>query len=108
MKVKPVYKRAGLVWVALIALLLATFGSAYIPMGPWNGVLNLVIAAAKALLVALVFMQLSADRPALRIVVVAALFTLGLLFGLSQTDYSTRARYVAPWQVPQGAISRVR
>ncbi|MGZ5095016.1 MAG: cytochrome C oxidase subunit IV family protein [Burkholderiales bacterium] len=108
MKLKAAYKRSGVVWLALIALLLATLGSAYLPMGVWNGIANLVIATVKALLVAFVFMQLRADRPAFRIVVVAALFTLGLLFALSQADYATRVQYVAPWQVPQGAISRVR
>jgi cytochrome c oxidase subunit IV len=107
-KLKPAYTRAASVWLALIVLLLATFGSAYVQLGVWNGVTNLAIAALKALLVAIVFMQLRADRPALRIVVIAALFTLGVLFGLSQADYATRVRYAAPWQVPQGAISRVR
>ena len=95
------------VWVALIALLLTTFGSAYFAMGTWNSIVNLAIAVVKALLVALFFMHLKSDRPVLRVPVIAALFTLALLFGLVLADYSARTRYAAPWQVPEGAISRV-
>ncbi|MEM5389913.1 hypothetical protein VSR68_41325 [Paraburkholderia phymatum] len=36
----------------------------------------------------------------MRIAAIAALLTLELLFGLSYTDYSTRAINVAPWQAP--------
>jgi caa(3)-type oxidase subunit IV len=52
-----------LVWVALMILLTLTLGSAYIPLGSLNTVINLGIAVAKALLVMLFFMHLrSGDR----------------------------------------------
>jgi cytochrome c oxidase subunit IV len=108
MKPADTVRRFVLVWVALIAFLLATFGSAYIPMGPWNGVLNLAISVAKALLVAIFFMHLKTDRPILRMPAAAALFTLALLFSLSLADYLTRPMFPAPYQPPQGTIAKVR
>ncbi len=94
-------RRAILVWMALMLLLLTSFGSAYLKLGVWNGVLNLAIAAVKTLLVALFFMHLRAAPALLRIAAAAGLLTLALLFGLSQADYATRAPYLAPWQSPQ-------
>lgn len=96
----PVYRRSLLVWIALIVLLLLTFGSAYLRLGAWNSTVNLAIAAAKALLVAVFFMHLRSASTMLRIVAVAALFTLALLFVLSHTDFATRAINRVPWQAP--------
>ncbi len=91
-------RRAGLVWIALMVLLAITCASAFVPMGVWNGVVNMGVAAVKALLVALFFMHL-ADGPRVhRAVIVAALFTLALLLSLSQTDYAVRDRHAAPWE----------
>lgn len=94
------HRRNMLVWGSLMALLLLTFGSAYLKLGSWNSVINLAIAVAKAFLVAIFFMHLRNASTLLRIVAVMALLMLALLFGLSQTDYVTRAIHQAPWQVP--------
>ena len=94
------YRRSILVWIALMVLLLLTFGSAYLKLGVWNGVINLAIAVAKALLVAIFFMHLRGASALLRIVAGAALLTLALLFGISHTDYATRVILRAPWQTP--------
>lgn len=94
------YKRFFWVWVGLMVLLALTFGSAYLPMGIWNSVTNLVIAIIKAALVALFFMQLRGARGAIRICAVIALFTLALLFAISTSDYATRVIHRAPWQTP--------
>jgi cytochrome c oxidase subunit 4 len=94
------YRRSALVWVALIILLLLTFGSSYIKLGAWNSVLNFGIAIAKALLVAIFFMHLRKAQAMLRIVAATALFTLALLFALSHTDYATRVINRVPWQTP--------
>lgn len=96
------------VWVALLALLLLTFGSSYLKLGAWNSAINLLIGVAKALLVAIFFMNLRRASPMVRIAAITALLTLSLLFGLSGTDYMTRTIHVAPWQppaVPQDAGS---
>ena len=92
-------KLAG-VWLALLALLALSCGSAYIAMGTWNAIANMAIALIKALLVAFFFMHLFKGGAAHRLVIIGALFTLALLVGLSATDYATRTRYAAPWQVP--------
>ena len=97
-------RRLARVWIALLVLLALTCASAYVPMGAWNTVANFAIALAKAALVAVFFMHL-ARRPAHRVVAAGALFVLALLLTLTLTDYLTRVRYPAPWQVPQGAIS---
>ncbi|MFP3556757.1 cytochrome C oxidase subunit IV family protein [Paraburkholderia hospita] len=88
------------IWAALVTLLMLTFSSSYLKLGAWNSAINLIVAVAKALLVALYFMHLSRASAMLRITAVAALLALSLLFGLSGTDYSTRAISVAPWQAP--------
>lgn len=93
-------RRGVKVWAGLIVLLLLTFGSSYLKLGVWNGVINMFIAAAKALLVALFFMHLRSARGMLRVVATTALFTLALLFGLSHADYGTRVMHRAPWQTP--------
>jgi cytochrome c oxidase subunit IV len=86
-----------LAWVALMGLLAATAASAFLPLGGWNSALNLAIACAKALLVALVYMELRRSGGLLRLAALMALLTLALLFGLSWTDYATRHPSPAPW-----------
>ncbi|HEX2831234.1 MAG TPA: cytochrome C oxidase subunit IV family protein [Burkholderiales bacterium] len=102
---KP-YRRIVQVWVALLALLALTFGSAYVPMGVWNGVANFAIAAIKAALVALFFMHLRAREPVLRLTLATALFMLAVLLALGLADYATRERFDAPWEAPASAGSR--
>lgn len=55
-------------WATLIVLLLATLGSAYVPLGSLNTVINLAIAAAKAVLVMLVFMHLRRSGQFIKII----------------------------------------
>lgn len=92
------YRRSVLVWCALMALLLLSFGSAWLKLGAWNSVLNLAIAVVKAMLVAVFFMHLRHAPALLRIVAATALLMLALLFGLTRTDYATRAMHPAPLQ----------
>jgi cytochrome c oxidase subunit IV len=98
---KPVPVRTYvLAWAALMGLLLVTLGSAYVPLGPFNSALNLGIAAVKALLVAWFFMHLRDASAVARLVAVVALVMLGLLAGLSGSDYATRHMSPAPWSAP--------
>lgn len=85
-------------WAGLLALLGATVGCALLPLGNWNGVLSLAIAAIKAMLVVLCFMRLRGLL--LVVVMVAPLIALALMFGLTHADYATRVWVAAPWQVP--------
>jgi cytochrome c oxidase subunit IV len=86
-----------LVWLALLGLLAATAASAYVPMGDWNSAVNMGISCIKALLVAVFFMHLRHAGALLRLVAIAALLWLALLFGLSSTDYAARDAAPAPW-----------
>jgi cytochrome c oxidase subunit 4 len=99
--------RLVLTWAALLALLALTAGSALLPLGAWNGAINLGVALAKALLVALVFMRLHTGPALLRVAALTGLFTLLLLFLLSGTDYATRALPSAPWQQPRTVAPRL-
>ncbi|MGE5492556.1 MAG: cytochrome C oxidase subunit IV family protein [Actinomycetota bacterium] len=93
-------ERALAVWAALLLLLAATAGSAFLPLGPWNAAINLAIAVAKAGLVAVFFMHLRDARGLIRLAGAVAVFLLVILFGLGAADYLNRRVYPAPWQLP--------
>lgn len=86
----PALRHYLLTWVALLVLLLIAVVTAYIPLGVVNVALNLGIAVAKALLVMVVFMELGASRPVVRLAAAAGFFWLALLFVLTLADYATR------------------
>jgi cytochrome c oxidase subunit IV len=79
-----------LVWIGLLTLLLLTLGSAYLPLGWLNGVVNLAIAVVKALLVMIFFMHLRSSHYVLKIAAAAGFFWLALLIGLSLADFLAR------------------
>lgn len=79
-----------LVWIGLLTLLLLMLGSAYLPLGWLNGVVNLAIATAQALLVMIFFMHLRSSHYVLRIAAAAGFFWLALLIGLSLADFLAR------------------
>ncbi len=85
-------------WLALLALLATTFGVAHLPLGTAAPFASLAIAAMKAVLVALFFMELRRAPALVVIFAVVAVVALAILFGLSGTDYATRLIHPAPWQ----------
>ena len=90
-----------LTWIGLMVFLALTLGSSYIPMGPWNTVINIGISCAKALLIALFFMHLRGAGALLRVAAVVGLLWLALLFGISWSDFGTRTISPAPWAGPR-------
>jgi cytochrome c oxidase subunit IV len=78
------------VLAALLVLTATTCAVSFIDMGKMNAVVAVVIAFAKASLVALIFMHLRYSRRLMRIVVAAGLFWLGILIALTMSDYLTR------------------
>ncbi len=80
----------GAVWLALLVLLAATVGSAYVPLGIFNSIVNMVIAAAKVALVMLFFMTLRSSSALLRLAALAGIFWLVFMFVLTAGDYMTR------------------
>jgi cytochrome c oxidase subunit 4 len=81
------------VWIALLVGTYITYKAAFIDLGPFNPVVALGIATVKATLVALFFMHVwHASEKLTKLVVIAAIFFLFLLLGLTMTDYISR-----PW-----------
>jgi cytochrome c oxidase subunit 4 len=79
------------IWITLLCLTVITAAVSFVDIGPLNTVVALVIATFKALLVVLFFMHVKyTSEKFTKMVVVAAIFWLLLLLGLSMADYATR------------------
>ena len=76
--------------VALLILTATTCAVSYIDWGKMNSVVAVVIAFAKASLVVLFFMHLRYSRHIITIVLVGAMYWLGILIALTVGDYLTR------------------
>jgi cytochrome c oxidase subunit 4 len=80
------------VFVALLVLTAATYLVALQDFGWFNTPIALAVAIGKASLVVIYFMGVRYNTPLTKVVVVAGLFWLFILFGLTLNDYLTR-----PW-----------
>ncbi|MGA8271022.1 MAG: cytochrome C oxidase subunit IV family protein [Candidatus Sulfotelmatobacter sp.] len=79
------------IWLTLLACTYITYKAAFIELGRYNAAVALGIATFKATLVALFFMHVyHASEKLTKMVVIAALFFLMLLLGLTMSDYATR------------------
>ena len=78
------------IFAVLLALTATTVAIAHVDLGRLNTVVALVIAFAKALLVALFFMHLRYSSQLIKIVAAAGLAWLAILLGLTMGDYLTR------------------
>ena len=96
-------KSIFLVWAALMGLLAITVSSSMVPLGPFNAVLNFIIAVAKTVLVGLFFMHLRHSIALLRFIVVIGLFALCVLFVLAGADFVSRHIERSAWQNIEGA-----
>lgn len=83
-------------WAALMLLLAATTASAFLPLGPFNIIVSLSIAVAKASVVLLVFMELSSSRALVRSFAAAGFFWLLIMIVLTGSDYWHRSDVRAP------------
>src|SRR5579864_349248 len=80
-----------LVWAILIVATVLTAWIATIDLGPFNTVVALVIATAKASIVVLIFMNVKyTSEKMTKAILIAAVFWLLLLLVLSLSDYSSR------------------
>jgi cytochrome c oxidase subunit 4 len=80
------------VFAALLVGTFVTVQIAYYDFGIFNVAIALSIAIAKASLVVWFFMGVRYNTPLTKVVVVAGLFWLMIMFGLGMSDYLTR-----PW-----------
>jgi cytochrome c oxidase subunit 4 len=76
-------RKLALAYAALLLLLALTVGSSFADLGGLNSGLNLVIATAKAMIVAVLFMHLATAGTLPRLAVAAAGLWLAILFGLT-------------------------
>jgi len=86
----PATRTYYLVYVALMVLLALTVGASFINLGPFNEVVALAIAVAKAVLVILFFMHVRYSSRVTWLFVAAGFVWLGILIFLAMNDYWTR------------------
>ena len=77
-------------WLGLLALLAITVTAAYLPLGMANTIVAMVIATAKAAIVATIFMELRERHPLTIPFAGAGFFWLGIMLWLALADYITR------------------
>ena len=75
------------VYVALLVLLLATVGAAYVHMGPFNIIVTLLIAGVKAWLVVMFFMHLNHGALLTRLILIGSFIWLAILIVGVLMDY---------------------
>jgi cytochrome c oxidase subunit 4 len=78
------------VWIALLVLLLLTWGLADINLGPFNNVAALTISISKMLLVVLFFMHGRYEKPVTWIFICAGAIWFLIMVDLTLSDYLTR------------------
>ena len=88
-KVVPpkVYVRTCIVLLALLAL---TWTIAYVDLGPFNLIVALAVAIAKAIVIALFFMNIKGSSRLLHFAAMAGVIWLLFLISLTLGDYITR------------------
>jgi len=87
---RRLWRGPAFAWGVLVLLFGISLGSAYIPLGAGNLVLNLSIAAVMAVVLAVFLMDLRNSQILVRIVAVAGLLWLVLMFALTFSDYLSR------------------
>jgi cytochrome c oxidase subunit 4 len=78
------------IFIALLVLLIATVGAAYLPLGDLHFPVAMIIAAAKAVLIVLFFMHVIYSSRLTKIVTVAGFLWLAIMVGLTLSDYLSR------------------
>jgi len=94
-------RHLALAWIALIALMLTSLGSAYLPLGIGNALAGFAIAIVKSAIVVALFMGLARAGALLRIVAAVALATFCILLVLGGLEQATRPEQPAAFQQPQ-------
>jgi cytochrome c oxidase subunit 4 len=76
--------------IGLLALLALTWTIAYVDLGPFNLIVALAVAIAKAILIALFFMHIKGSSRLLHLAAIAGVIWLLFLICLTLGDYFTR------------------
>lgn len=83
-------------WIALMLLLALTTGLAFAPLGGATLAVSLTIAAIKALLVLIIFMELRGGSSLVRTFAAAGFFWLMIMIALTAADYTHRTDQRVP------------
>jgi cytochrome c oxidase subunit IV len=92
--------RPAAVWVALVLLAIASFGTAYVPLNGFNTPLNLAIAGIMVILLWSFLMELISFGALIRLIAVAGVVWLAFMFALTFSDYLSRACQAEPGGQP--------
>lgn len=84
------WRRNGLIWAALLLLLVLSLVLAYVPMGVLTPIAGIAIAFIKAGLVILLFMELAKSKALIRLAAMAGVVLLAALFALALGDVLSR------------------
>jgi cytochrome c oxidase subunit 4 len=90
---EPALRTYFVIYIALMVLLAATVAIAFIPLGPFNVAIMLLIAFTKAVLIALCFMHVRYSAPLVWAAAGGTLIWLAILFGITMSDYTTRGMW---------------
>jgi cytochrome c oxidase subunit IV len=102
----PSLRSLVIVYVATMLLLTATVGAAMLPLGALGLLVALSIAAAKAILIILYFMQVRFESRAVWVFVAAGFFWLAILFTMTFSDYISRPWLPRTQPIPPTLIAR--
>jgi len=78
------------IYLCLIALTVLTVGVSFLNLGAYHTIVGVIIASCKAALVFLFFMHLLYSTRLTWVIVLGALFWLGIILVLTMSDYWTR------------------
>jgi cytochrome c oxidase subunit 4 len=84
------WRSAAVVWVLLVMFVLLTFWLAYQPLHRWQLPVALLIAAIKAGLVGIVFMETRRAHPFIRLAAATGFLFVSILLGLTFVDFLSR------------------
>jgi len=87
------------IWISLLILTGLTVGATYIDLGSFNIWLALLIAVAKASLVALFFMHLRWSSPFNAVILICALLFVAIFIAMALLDTT---EYQTDYHVPRG------
>jgi cytochrome c oxidase subunit IV len=88
------------IFLSLMVGTALTVWAAFQNFGPWNIVIALGIASIKASLVVLYFMHARYSVNRTKLVIICAVFWLGIMLALTLSDYTTRTHSESRQTVP--------
>ena len=87
----------------LISLTLLTTGIGFLDLGPFNTVVAILLAATKAMLIAMFFMHALYETRIVRVILAAGVIWVAILLSLTIADYATRG--FMPYPANQTPVS---